>query len=55
MRADEAALGVCYEDIDNYLEGHAIAEKAAEKIEDWYKKTRHKRHQPITPLDTWWK
>lgn len=55
MRADEAALGVCYEDIDNYLEGHAIAEKAAEKIVDWYKKTRHKRHQPITPLDTWWK
>ena len=55
MRADEAALGVCYEDIDNYLEGHEIAEKAAEKIEDWYKKTRHKRHQPITPLDIWWK
>lgn len=55
MRADEAALGVCYEDIDNYLEGHVIAEKAAEKIESWYKKTRHKRHQPITPLDTWWK
>ena len=55
MRADEAALGVCYADIDNYLEGHVIAEKAAEKIEDWYKHTRHKRHQPITPLDTWWK
>lgn len=55
MRADEAALGVCYEDIDNYLEGHKIADKAAAKIEEWYEKTRHKRHQPITPLDTWWK
>lgn len=55
MRPDEAALGVCYEDIDNYLEGHQIAEKAAEKIESWYEKTRHKRHQPISPVDTWWK
>lgn len=55
MRADEAALGVRYEDIDNYLEGHRIADEAAAKIEDWYTKTRHKRHQPISPLDTWWK
>lgn len=55
MRPDEVALGVCYDDIDNYLEGHQVAEKVAEKIEDWYKKTQHKRHQPITPLDTWWK
>ena len=55
MRPDEGALGVCYEDIDNYLEGHQIADKVAEKIEDWYKKTRHKRHQPISPLDSWWK
>ena len=55
MRPDEEALGVCYKDIDNYLEGHQIADKVAEKIEDWYKKTRHKRHQPISPLDSWWK
>lgn len=55
MRPDEEALGVCYEDIDNYLEGHEIADKVAEKIEAWYLRTQHKRHQPITPLDTWWK
>ena len=55
MRPDEEALGVRYQDIDNYLEGHQIANEAAEKIENWYLKTRHKRHQPITPLDTWWK
>lgn len=55
MRPDEEALGVRYQDIDNYLEGHQIADEAAEKIENWYLKTRHKRHQPITPLDTWWK
>lgn len=55
MRPDEEALGVCYEDIDNYLEGHQVADAVAAKIEGWYLKTRHKRHQPITPLDTWWK
>lgn len=55
MRPDEEALGVCYEDIDNYLEGHQVADEVAEKIENWYTKTRHKRHLPIGPLDTWWK
>lgn len=55
MRPDEEALGVRYQDIDNYLEGHQVADETAEKIENWYLKTRHKRHQPITPLDTWWK
>ncbi len=55
MRPDEEALGVRYQDIDNYLEGHQVADGAAEKIENWYLKTQHKRHQPITPLDTWWK
>lgn len=55
MRPDEEALGVRYEDIDNYLEGHQVADEAAEKIEAWYLRTQHKRHQPITPLDTWWK
>lgn len=55
MRPDEAALGVRYEDIDDYLEGRAVDEAAAEKIEAWYQRTQHKRHQPITPLDTWWK
>ena len=55
MRPDEEALGVRYQDIDNYLEGHQVADETAEKIENWYLKTQHKRHQPITPLDTWWK
>lgn len=55
MRPDEEALGVRYTDIDNYLEGQQIADDAADKIEGWYRRTRHKRHQPITPYDTWWK
>lgn len=55
MRPDEEALGVRYEEIDNYLEGHQVDGAAAEKIEAWYLRTQHKRHQPIAPADTWWK
>lgn len=52
---DEVALGVTYDDIDNYLEGKDIADSAAEKIENWYIKTEHKRHLPITIYDDFWK
>ena len=52
---DEVALGVTYDDIDDYLEGKAVSEEAAQKIEGWYLKTEHKRFGPITVLDTWWK
>ncbi|KRM90487.1 ammonia-dependent NAD(+) synthetase [Liquorilactobacillus cacaonum] len=52
---DEVALGVTYDDIDNYLEGHATDNEVAEKIEAWYLKTQHKRHLPITVYDEFWK
>lgn len=52
---DEVALGVTYENIDDYLEGKEVQEAAAEKIESWYKKTEHKRYGPITVFDTWWR
>lgn len=52
---DEQALGVSYHDIDNYLEGMTVSDEAAQKIENWYLKTRHKRHLPVSPVDTWWK
>lgn len=48
---DEKALGVSYTDIDNYLEGRDIPEKSAEIIENWYKKTAHKRRTPYTVFD----
>lgn len=50
--ADEIALGVSYQDIDDYLEGKEIALAAAEKIESWYQKTAHKRRLPYTVFDT---
>lgn len=52
---DEVALGVTYEQIDDYLEGKEIALEAAQKIENWYLKTQHKRHLPITVYDDFWK
>ena len=55
MRHDEEALGVRYDEIDDYLEGREVSPAAAEKIEGWYRRTQHKRHLPIAPYDTWWK
>ncbi|KNC09164.1 NAD synthetase [Klebsiella sp. RIT-PI-d] len=52
---DEAALGVTYEDIDNYLEGKAVDEGTSRIIEGWYLKTEHKRRPPITVFDDFWK
>ena len=53
--ADEVALGVTYNDIDDYLEGKDINTEAAEKIEAWFTKTEHKRALPITVYDQWWR
>ena len=52
---DEVALGVTYNDIDDYLEGKEVADDVAEKIENWFLKTEHKRHMPINVYDTFWK
>lgn len=52
---DEVALGVTYENIDDYLEGKQIDESLAKTIEGWYLKTEHKRRPPITIFDDFWK
>jgi NAD+ synthase len=54
-QTDEANLGLSYEDIDAYLEGHDIAPAVAEAIEARYLSTRHKRNLPVAPADTWWR
>ncbi|GIN88481.1 NH(3)-dependent NAD(+) synthetase [Heyndrickxia sporothermodurans] len=53
--ADEVALGVTYEDIDDYLEGKEVSEQAKQTIEKLYSKSEHKRHMPITVFDDFWK
>lgn len=54
-RADEDELGLTYEQIDDYLEGHEVPAQVAARIESKYLATRHKRHLPVTPEDTWWR
>jgi len=50
---DEIALGVTYDSIDDYLEGKTVSVKDAEKIEQLYLSSAHKRHEPVTIYDTW--
>jgi NAD+ synthase len=52
---DEVALGFSYDELDDYLEGKVVSPDIAEKIEDRYQKTMHKRMPPITVFDAWWK
>lgn len=55
LLSDEEALGVTYQQIDDYLEGKPVPDAVAEKIETIYHKTKHKRHLPITLFDHFWK
>lgn len=52
---DEIALGITYDQIDDYLEGKEIPQEAQEKLENYYLKTQHKRNLPITIFDDFWK
>ncbi|WCG84680.1 ammonia-dependent NAD(+) synthetase [Pectobacterium sp. A5351] len=52
---DEVALGVTYEKIDDYLEGKQVNANDAAIIENWYRKTEHKRRPPITVFDDFWR
>lgn len=51
---DEVALGMTYEQIDDYLEGKDVSEEDRKKIESQYRKTEHKRRPPANMYDTWW-
>lgn len=46
---DEVAHGVTYDQIDDFLEGKAIAADAEKKIIETYAKTQHKRDLPYGP------
>jgi len=52
---DEVALGLTYEQIDDYLEGKEIPKDAREILEQHYLRSKHKRHMPITIFDDFWK
>ncbi|MFG3280782.1 ammonia-dependent NAD(+) synthetase [Streptomyces sp. NPDC048111] len=48
-KTDEAALGVSYDDIDDFLEGRPVDEQVFKTIVDRYRLTDHKRRLPIAP------
>ncbi|NMH67376.1 ammonia-dependent NAD(+) synthetase [Bacillus sp. RO3] len=52
---DEEALGVTYDQLDDYLEGKEVPPEVKKTIEGHYLKTKHKRHLPVTVFDDFWK
>jgi len=48
-KADEEALGLKYDQIDDFLEGREVSSEVSEKLIDIYTRTEHKR-QPIPTI-----
>ena len=48
---DEVALGVSYDNLDDYLEGKKVPEEIVKIIEGHYLKSEHKRNMPVTVFD----
>ncbi|WP_412031175.1 ammonia-dependent NAD(+) synthetase [Halomonas sp. LR3S48] len=49
QKLDEVALGVTYEEIDDFLENRDVSERAFDTILTTYRRTTHKRQLPIAP------
>lgn len=49
LLADEVALGVSYDAVDDYLEGREVSAEDEATIVGWYRRTAHKRALPVTP------
>lgn len=49
QKADEHALGITYDELDDFLEGKPIRETSKTRIVEIYQKTQHKR-QPIPTI-----
>lgn len=49
QKADEIALGLSYDDIDDFLENKPVSSEVTEKITKIYRQTQHKR-EPIPTL-----
>jgi len=49
LKPDEVAMGVSYDDIDDFLEGKAVSDAAYEVIFATYRRTAHKRALPVFP------
>lgn len=49
LKPDEDALGVSYDDIDDFLEGKDVQPAARQRILATYQRTAHKRTLPVAP------
>ncbi|WP_104201705.1 ammonia-dependent NAD(+) synthetase [Billgrantia saliphila] len=49
QKLDEEALGVTYDEIDDFLEGRPVPDRAYDTIVATYRRTEHKRNLPIAP------
>jgi NAD+ synthase len=52
LKPDEAAFGVTYDEIDDFLEGKLVSDKAYDIILKQYRATAHKRALPAEPIET---
>jgi NAD+ synthase len=43
QKSDEQALGMSYDEIDDFLEGKPVTQRVSARLEDIYNKTQHKR------------
>ncbi|MGV3742249.1 MAG: ammonia-dependent NAD(+) synthetase [Burkholderiaceae bacterium] len=50
LKPDEAAFGLSYEEIDDFLEGKQVSERAYDIIFKQYQATAHKRALPLDPF-----
>lgn len=50
LRPDEVAMGVRYDDIDDFLEGRIVSDTAYEVILKAFRNTAHKRALPVFPV-----
>lgn len=46
-QTDEAELGITYDEVDSFLFGKAVSEKARERIENMHEKSAHKREGAV--------
>ena len=48
-QTDEDELGVTYKEIDMFLDGEIVSEKALERISFWHNRSHHKRTLALSP------
>jgi NAD+ synthase len=53
LKPDEAAFGISYDEIDDFLEGKPVSDTVYEAIFKQYRATAHKRVLPIDPWSEW--